>query len=337
MRTLFRLLAGLLVCAPLVSLAGEWTTRPLSEIALYPEYRAAARIESLNESRLAAEISGRIVELPVRVGERVVAGADLVRLDEADYRIAVDRAQAQVDLVQSRLRLANAQLEQSRALAVRGYYSDVGLSIRKTELEVLESELAATRHALTAARLQHSRTVIRAPFEGVVRERLASVGDLASPGTPLLVFASTAETEIHARVPVAQVVSLQRAVRWSLQAGEREVELKLERVLPLVEPAGQTQVAVFSAGKPVAPGLAGEVRWRGIVPHLPPEYLVRQNGQLGAWIEREGRAEFVVLTDASVGRAVAVDWVPGTRVIDEGRMALGVPRAGAAAGAEGAR
>ena len=45
--------------------------RPLAEIAIYPEREASAQVMSLNESRIAAEISGRIEAIPVRVGARV--------------------------------------------------------------------------------------------------------------------------------------------------------------------------------------------------------------------------------------------------------------------------
>lgn len=317
-------LAGLALLLPVVALANNWSSRPLSELAVYPEFRAPAQVESLNQSRIASEVAGRIEALAVRVGERVEANAELARIDATDYRIAVSRAAAQVELVESRLRLAEAQLEQSRALAARGYISEDGLRIKRTELEVLRSELAAARLALAAARQPLARTVIRAPYAGVVRERLASVGDLAAPGTPLLILASTNGTEIHARIATAQIAGMKAAGAWTLQVDEHTHTLRLERVLVVVEAAGQTQTVVFAGDDELAPGLAGEVRWRTVAPHLPGEYVVRYNGELGVWLEREGKAEFQPLPDAAVGRVVPVAWPLTTRVIDEGRFGLGV-------------
>lgn len=323
---LFLCLALLL---PPLAAAADWTTRPLSEIVGYPEFRATARVEVLNESRIAAEVSGRIEALPARVGQAVPAGEALARIDAAEYRIAVDRAAAQVKLMETRARLARAQFEQSRALAGRGFISDDGLRIRETELEVLQSELDAARLALAAARLSLDRTVIRAPFDGIVRERLASVGDLAAPGTALLVFASTADVEIHARVPDAQVGALRQAEAWRFWIGETAHPVTLERVLPLVEAAGQTRTVVFSSVSQLAPGSAGEVRWRAPTPHLPADYVVQRDGRNGVWLERGGKAEFVELPAASAGRPVAVDWPLDTRVIEEGRFSLGLlPAAG---------
>lgn len=322
-----KFLLCLALLLPPFAAAAEWTTRPLSEIVGYPEFRATARVEALNESRIGAEVAGRIEALPVRVGQAVTAGEPLARIDAAEYRIAVDRAAAHVKLMETRASLARAQFEQSRTLAGRGFISDDGLRIRETELAVLQSELAAARHALAAARLSLERTVIRAPFDGIVRERLASVGDFAAPGMPLLVLASTADVEIHARVPDAQVGTLQEADAWQLWIGDAAHPLRLERVPPLVEAAGQTRTVVFSSAAQLAPGSAGEVRWRAPTPHLPAEYVVQRDGRSGVWLERDGAAAFVDLPVASAGRPVAVTWPLDTRVIDEGRFSLGLPPA----------
>lgn len=318
---------------PLAAAPAEWRTRPLSEIAIYPEYRAPAQVVALNEARIATELPGRIEFLPWRVGQSVPKGAELLRLDAAAYRIEAERAAAHVELVANRLKLAETQLEQTRSLAQRQFVSPDGLRIKETELAVLRSELGAARQALAAARLQVERTAVRAPFAGVVRERLASVGDMAAPGIPLLVFAGSADSEVHARVPAVQVASLQAAGEWSLVAGGKTFALTLQRVSPVVNAAGQAQDAVFKAEGAPAPGVAGEVRWRTRVAFLPAGYVQQRDGALGAYVEREGQAVFVPLPFAQAGRAVPVEWPLSTPVVDEGRFALGLkapPAAGAA-------
>ncbi|MFN3986626.1 MAG: efflux RND transporter periplasmic adaptor subunit [Rhodocyclaceae bacterium] len=316
----------MLALLPYWATASEWTSRPLAEVAIYPEFRASARVEPLNEARVAAEVGGRIEAIPPRMGERVTAGAELARIDAAEYRIGVERAAAQAELVFNRVRLAEAQLEQSRALAGRGFISDEGLRIRETELAVLRSELTAARQGLEAARLQLARTVVRAPFDGVVRERLASVGDLAVAGTPVVVLASSDETEIRAAIPSGQLAWLRTASGVVLHVDQATYHLRLERVLSLVESAGQAQTVVFSSSAALAPGLAGEVRWRAATPHLPAEYLLRRDGRLGVWLDRGGEAVFVPLPGAATGRPAAVGDLADARVIDEGRFSLGLPR-----------
>lgn len=324
-------LFSLLLCLPTLVLAADWTTRPFAELAVYPEFRAPARVVALNQARLAAEVAGRIEALPARVGQAVRAGAELARIDTADYRIAAGQAAARVELGENRLRLAQTQLDQFRVLAQDGHVSEDQLRSKETEHAVLESELELARLELEAAELQQARTVIRAPFDGLVRERLASVGDLAAPGTPLLVLVSTQDTEVQARVPAAQIEALRATGDWQLWLDGQTHVLRLERILAVVEPAGQTQVVVFSADTGLVPGRAGELRWRSPRAHLPGEYLVEREGRLGAWVEQQDQARFIELPHAAVGRPVAVDWSPDTRVIDAGRFRLGLPPAGAGA------
>ncbi len=321
---LFAVFLFMTVLLPLHLEAAEWTSRPLAEIAIYPEFRAPATVVAREEARIGAELSARIVAMPARVGDSVMRGEALVRLDDASFRIELDRVRAQIALVDSRIRLARAQLEQSRALAARGFISADGLRIRETELGVLQSERDAARAALAAAELALARTVIRAPYDGVVRERLAAVGDLAAPGMSLLVFAAGAEAEVHARVPRGQIAGLQAAGALTLVAGDAEYALRIARVSPLVEAAGQARDVVLEGSGALTPGLSGELRWRSTVPHLPPGYVQAREGRLGAWVVREGAPVFVALPQAQAGRPVPVDWAAHIQMVDEGRFALGL-------------
>lgn len=309
--------------------AASWSAQPLAAVAIYPEFRAIAMVKPINEAKISAEIGGLVAAMPLRVGDTAIKGAELVRIDAGEYRIAVDRAAAQASLVDSRISLAEAQLAQARALAGRGYISEDALRVRETELAVLTREREAARHALAGVRLQLTRTMIRAPFDGIVRERLASVGDLAQPGTPLLVLMSTDETEVHARIPVAQVDDLKRSREVRLWIGETGHALTLARVVEAVEAAGQAQIAVFIPASPVAPGLAGEIRWRSSEPHIPAEFIVSVRGRLGVWVDDGGTAAFRPIDKAVAGRAVAAGGLGDAQIIVEGRLSLGVTPADA--------
>ena len=317
-----QILLVLILIWPLALQAADWSSRPLQELAVFAEFRAPAVVVAADEARLAAEVGARILAMPVRAGEAVARGAELVRLDDASYRLELQRTQAQLRLIEGRIALARAQLDQSRALAQRGFISADGLRIRETELEVFVAERGAVQAAHAAAELALARCVIRAPFAGVVRGRHAAVGELAMPGTALLSFAASANAEVRAQVPAAQVASLQSAAELVLHAGGGAHVLRLRRVSPLLDAAGQVREAVLDPLSPLPPGLGGELRWRSVRPQLPPAYVQQRDDVLGAWVEREGAPVFVVLPQAQAGRAVTVDWPLATRVIDEGRFTL---------------
>lgn len=91
----FPLLALFLILLPCASPVLAWEARPLREIAVHPERVAQARVVSLNESRIAAELAARVEALTVEPGQRVGRGAVLARLDCRDYRLASERAEAE--------------------------------------------------------------------------------------------------------------------------------------------------------------------------------------------------------------------------------------------------
>ncbi|WP_323002517.1 efflux RND transporter periplasmic adaptor subunit [Denitromonas sp.] len=321
----FRFLA---VCAllPWAAQAAELTTRPLSELAVYPVYRVNATANPVDEAQLGLAVAGRIEALPVRVGETVRRGSPLVTLDAREYRIERDRAKAQLDLVASQLRLAETQLAQNRALAQRDFLSADALRVKETELAVRKNELAATRQGLAAAELALSRTTLVAPFDGVVRSRLASVGDYVSPGAPVVVLAASATPEVRASVPVSQIASVRAAKAWVLDAAGLEVPLALKRVSPLVDRAAQAQDVVFAPTQAMPIGLAGEVRWAGGQPMLPPAYVQKRDGVFGVYVMDGGTPRFRPLPGAQQGRPVPVpgDWSMDLAVVDEGRFQIGL-------------
>ena len=323
MNHLFPAFALVLACSVQ---AAEWTARPLGELAVYPESRAPAQVVPLDEARLAAEVGGRITAMPAQQSAQVDKGALLAGIDDRQYRIELERAQAHLQVVSSRVKLAEAQFQQAESLAAKNFISPDGLRIRRTELEVQRSELAAARANLAAARLALDKTRVRAPFAGVVRERQASVGDLAATGTPLLVLAATGNTEVRARVPAAQLAALKDAKAWTLVAGGSPLPLKLERVSPLVDKAGQTREVIFSTPDPVPPGTAGELRWTTPVAHLPAAYVQQREGRSGVFLVRDGKPVFHPLPRFQPGRPVPLELPLDTAVVDQGRQTLGAAR-----------
>lgn len=316
----------LITLLALPAFAAEWRSRPLAEIAVRAEYRVAATAVARDEAAVSAEVGGRILTLPWRVGQTVAAGSVLATLDPRSYEIALANAEARAGLAKSQLELAEAQLAQQETLAQRQFVSPDALRIKRTELVVRQRELQAAEQAVAAAKLDLARTRITAPFAGVIRERKASVGELATPGMPLLRLAASDGVEVEADVPAEQIDSLQTASRIELLIGEQRRSVQLLRVSPLVDKAAQTRRVALN-GPGLVAGLAGELRWQDRTLQLPAAYVQLKEGVHGVWLERDGRPVFEPLPQAAPGRPVALALPGDTRIIDEGRHALGLKSA----------
>lgn len=320
---LFSLL--LIASLPMWAADPAYTVTTLEQLATYPQSSVVAQVVPENESRIAAEVNARIEQIPVGSGQPVKKGQVLVQLDKSQYQLAVEQANAQIELLNNRYKLAQLQFEQTRSLHESNFVSAQALEQRRTELAVLDSELKIARNSVSQARLALKRTTLRAPFSGAVKERLVGEGELASPGQPILTLVELGKNELRARVPTRDVASLQKAKDPIFRQAGQDYPVQIVRVAPLVDARGQNREVVLRSEQELVPGSSGELVWASSTPYLPAAYVQQYRKQLGVWVEENTKPVFKPLPNAQAGRPVALDWPLSTRVIDEGRFALTGP------------
>jgi len=151
--------------------------------------RASGYVEA-TEVRIAPEVGGRVVELPVDEGERIAAGVLLARLDTADAELALQRVEAEraQALAQLRLLQAGARAEEIRQARAQAQSAQAEIAAAEPELRSAQADLArfdallaanagsrkqrddaATRREVAAARVQAARDRARAAAEAVAR------------------------------------------------------------------------------------------------------------------------------------------------------------------------
>ncbi|MCX7693661.1 MAG: efflux RND transporter periplasmic adaptor subunit [Tepidimonas taiwanensis] len=302
--------------------------QPLADVAVHPLRSASAQVVPRNEARIAAEVGGVLLRWEADVGTAVRAGQMLARLDDTDLALAAERARAALQAAQARLALAEAQTRRARELQAQGFFSPEALAARETELALQRADVAQATAALRTAERQLAKAVVRAPFAGVVTQRLAQQGETVAAGTPLFVLAQTDGAELQAAVSPAEAQELRRAraLRFETDAGEQR-PARLLRVVPTVSGATRLQtVRLALQGEPVPAGSAGLLRWEAPDPHVPAALLVRRGAALGVFVaEGDGaalRARFVPLPLAQEGRPAAVTLSPTTRLVTRGQQAL---------------
>ena len=156
------------------------TTKTFADVGIYPQRNAFATVISLNNSRISAEVTARIVEIPVEVGQVVRKGATLARLDSRDYALAAERSSAALDAAQSTHRFAVQQLERARKLVADGFVSPQALNQRETEVSTAAAQLRTAEADLATARRNVQKCLIQAPFRAIIKERLGQVGEIAT-------------------------------------------------------------------------------------------------------------------------------------------------------------
>src|SRR5260370_4085180 len=125
---------------------------------------------------MAPEVAGRIVKLAVADGQFVHKGAVLFEIDPADYRIALDQAQAQADRDAAALDYARTNESRQARLAKEGWASTEVYQQTTSTLHQSEGVVALDKAAIAKAQLDLSRTGIRSPVGGYVTNFLAQLG-----------------------------------------------------------------------------------------------------------------------------------------------------------------
>jgi RND family efflux transporter MFP subunit len=313
-----------LLCAPaLAAPPVSVKSRPLSELAIHPVREASAQVVSLNLAKLSSELTARIEQIPVEPGQRIAKGAVVAQLDCVDVQIAAQRAQAALESSQARLKLAQQQLQRGTELAAKNFISGEALDTKKTGVAVVAAEVSLDAAARAAAQREVSKCTLRSPFPGIVEARLAQVGELASPGTPIVQLWDTSRLQLAVQAQANDANLLAQAKPVFVSQG-REYAVKLLRVSPAMNPASRTREARFSfAGTAPVPGSNGVLRWRDSRPFVPADYVISRAGRLGVFLISGQTARFAPLPGAQEGRPAPADALPEDAVlVTDGRFAL---------------
>lgn len=158
----------------------------------------AGTVSSRSRAEMSPAIQGLVVEIPVEKGQRIEKGMVLLRLDDREYQAQVTLAARSLDALRasaSEARLASEQAERNRlraeGLARQGLLSEQRLEEARTAAESAAAALNAATEivkqaeaSLAAAKAILAKTIMEAPFDGVVLDITAEVGEWISPSPP---------------------------------------------------------------------------------------------------------------------------------------------------------
>ncbi|HET9315051.1 MAG TPA: efflux RND transporter periplasmic adaptor subunit, partial [Vicinamibacteria bacterium] len=188
--------------------------------------------------QVVAEVSARLLRVLRDEGSRVADGETLALLDETDYRLSHERAQAALAVAEANKAHAVAEKERADGLVKTGGITDKDHLAAQVGLQVAEASLAQARAEAAIAGTQHARAQIKAPFAGRVARRHVDAGAMLAAGTPLFTLVDDSRLEFRASVPSADYgkVKLGDPVDVSVNAlGERTVKGTVARMTPLID------------------------------------------------------------------------------------------------------
>jgi RND family efflux transporter MFP subunit len=249
-----------------------------------------------------AEVAARLLRVVKDEGASVAAGDLLAVLDDTDYRLAFDRANAALAVAEANRAHATAEKERAESLLKTGGITDKDRLTADVALQVAEASLAQARAEAAIAAQQHARTQVKAPFGGRVAKRFVDAGVMLANGTPLFTLVDDGILEFRATVPSANwaKVKVGASVDVTVDALPGvSIAGRVTRVAPLVEERTRAFEAVVEmpGRKDLVGGLFARATVRvGTVKGalvVPPAALVRDgDGKTAqAFVVLSGKAE----------------------------------------------
>ncbi|HUP23090.1 MAG TPA: efflux RND transporter periplasmic adaptor subunit [Thermoanaerobaculia bacterium] len=175
----------------------------------------AGTVTARRSTAVSSRVTALVTSVPVELGQQVAAGQVLIAIDPTAAQGQVSTAQGALAQAEAGLALAQRNHERFLALAARQAASELEVDQARAQHEQALGAVEQARGALAAARSVASESSVRAPFAGRVTEKLIEMGDLATPGRPLVRLESTAGGRLT--VSVAERVARESALALGQQ------------------------------------------------------------------------------------------------------------------------
>ena len=240
-----------------------------------------AVIEASRRAELSFRIPGRIVELPVRQGDRVREGQELARLDDADLRIQLADAQAGFDKAEADYRRARQLIEDN--------------TISRADFDQVEAAYTSARARLAAARNNLSYARLEAPFSGGIARTFVDNFQEVNAKQPVMVLHDLSSINLKIDVPESVIVNAREEGRRPTNLfarfdafPEERFPLQFSEVATQPDPVSKTYEVILTMEKPrnrnLLPGMTARVFARELAPenarirvYLPPKVVLEDS------------------------------------------------------------
>ena len=298
-------------------------------------YRAPGSVAARERVVIASRVTAYLSQMSAVEGACVKKGTLLAQLDMTDVNAAIARAQAALNARRAAERDARVDFEKFKDLFTQGVVSDNELRKARLKYEATQSEQKAALAQLTAARAQLQYAEVRAPFDGTVVSLVKHVGDLVTPGAPIVLMESAGAPvfDTYVAESFAAGIAENDPVGIEIINGEARTIYKgfVERIVHSADPVTRSclvKVGFAQRFVDVMPGNFGNAVFaagNATRVLVPVSALTERGGLTGVFAVQDGVARFhwLRLGKTSGGYAEVLAGLEGvTAVVNEPRATL---------------
>jgi RND family efflux transporter MFP subunit len=265
-----------------------------------PEYlTVTGTLRADEESNIAADSSGKVLQVLVERGQKVTRGQVIATLDARSASLGALAAQAQAKLAQSQLEQARRECERVKHLLETGAISQAEFDRQTSQCTAQQWSAAAAEAQQQSATKLLGDTRIRTPFDGVIGERMVNVGQYVEPRTQIASIYRPDPLRLQVTVPEANLAAIKpdMPVEFTVAAfGEERFPATVKFISPNVRESTRDIVVEAIAPNPdgrLRPGMFAVARLElGSQPHavVPIAAVKRDDGDARVFVVAHGDA-----------------------------------------------
>ncbi len=184
---------------------------------LAPVILVSGTVVSQNDSKIAAEISGRLVSLSA-IGTQVERGDIIARIDDQQLKILQREEHANMLNSKAHSRFLEAEVTRTKQLVKQKLSSVSELDKVVSEFDIAKGDVIAAQARLDRVKQDLAYTELKAPFSGIVAQRIASLGEYVDSGTAIVRLVETANSEATVFAPIVAYQFLKDAKQLTVQS-----------------------------------------------------------------------------------------------------------------------
>lgn len=194
-------------------------------------------VEAVNQATLSAQTAGRVLELPFDVNDYVEAGQVVIRFTDVEQVSASRRAAAGLSAAQADAAEAELSFRRTEELVGKQLLARAALDQARARRDAARAALESARAGVSEAGEQVDYTVIKAPYSGILTERLVEVGESVRPGQPLVSGLSLDQLRINVEVPQSDIQAIrEHGAAAVLLPDGRRIEASRVVIFPYADP-----------------------------------------------------------------------------------------------------
>jgi membrane fusion protein, multidrug efflux system len=235
----------------------------VAERPIVNSVRVSGTVTSPQSASLSPSVGGLVAAMKVDAGDRVAAGDRLVELDDELAGLELLRRDAEREQARAALADARRRLDEAERVASASAIAETEIKSRRALVEQSSAALASAEAAARQQQAVLARHEVRSPFDGVIVERLAEVGEWVNPGDPLVELVATEQLRFDFRVPQEYYdeIDIETAVELESDAVPGfSADGRILAIVPVKDPGARTflvrVLAEGSAPAAVTPGMS---------------------------------------------------------------------------------